>query len=59
MQHILTVALALVLAALFYICALDWIGGCGESFVYADGSRHVGECLGRDLVSHLGGFHHE
>jgi hypothetical protein len=43
----------LVLASLFaitlLIVLLDWAGGCGESFTYADGTTHLGECIGRDI----------
>lgn len=28
---------------------LDWWGGCGESWVQADGTRVQGECIGRDF----------
>jgi hypothetical protein len=42
--------LALFFALFLVIGLLDWAGGCGESFTYADGSVHSGECLGRNLV---------
>lgn len=38
----------LAFAGLFAIVLLDWFSGCGEVFIYADGSRHMGECIGRE-----------
>lgn len=38
---VLTVAFALLMA----IVAIEWLVGCGESWVQADGSRVVGECV--------------
>lgn len=49
-QALVKLTLALVLALFLLIGLLDWMGGCGESFTYADGSVHSGECIGRDLV---------
>jgi hypothetical protein len=50
MKHLPSVVLSLVLVLFLLIGLLDWMGGCGESFTYADGSVHSGECIGRDLV---------
>lgn len=51
------IALASVFASVVCIVLLDWLGGCGESFVYADGTRHLGECVGRELfLSNFGGI---
>ena len=54
----LIVVLFLIVFVLFlFVFILDWTGGCGESYVYADGTRHLGECLGREfLLSNLGGI---
>ena len=42
--------LSLVAFALFtLVFVLDWTGGCGEAFEYANGTLHQGECIGRDL----------
>jgi hypothetical protein len=42
--------LSLVAFALFTaVFILDWTGGCGEAFEYANGTLHQGECIGRDL----------
>ena len=38
----------LAFSVLFAIALLDWLGGCGNSFVHADGTRHLGECIGRE-----------
>lgn len=41
---------------LLFVILLDFAGGCGEVFIYADGSEHPGECIGRDILfSYLGG----
>jgi hypothetical protein len=40
---------ASVFASLICVGLLDWVGGCGESYIYADGTRHMGECIGRDI----------
>lgn len=32
------------------VLTLDWFGGCGESFIASDGTRHLGECIGRDIL---------
>lgn len=49
-QALVKLIIALVLVVFVLIGLLDWMGGCGESFTYADGSVHSGECIGRDLV---------
>ena len=39
-------ALTLALLALILaIVLVNWSLGCGEVFVYADGTHHVGECI--------------
>ena len=44
------VVLSLSAFVLFvFVFILDWTGGCGESFEYANGTLHQGECVGRDL----------
>jgi hypothetical protein len=52
------VVLSLIVFVLFlFVFILDWTGGCGESYVYADGTRHLGECVGREFIlSNLGGI---
>lgn len=50
MKLIVNFVLALFVSLLLLVGLLDWTGGCGESFTYADGSVHSGECIGRDLV---------
>ena len=50
MNKILSAVLTLFVASLLFIGLLDWMGGCGESFTYADGSVHSGECIGRDIL---------
>ena len=53
MKLIVNFILSLVLVSFFAIGVLDWAGGCGESFTYADGSVHSGECIGRNLVKSI------
>ena len=46
----LLVGLSLAVFAMFTVVfVLDWTGGCGEAFEYANGTLHQGECVGRDL----------
>ena len=42
------VAVTLASVAFVFLCALivlEWAVGCGETWVQADGSRIVGECV--------------
>lgn len=42
----LVVAVASVaFALLFAVVMIEWMAGCGESWVQADGSRVMGECV--------------
>jgi hypothetical protein len=44
------VTVSLIVFVLFvFVFVLDWTGGCGETFEYANGTLHQGECIGRDL----------
>lgn len=46
----LLVGLSLFVFTIFLtVFLLDWTGGCGEAFEYANGTLHQGECVGRDL----------
>ena len=53
MKRLLEVAITVVGVVLFtafiVVGVLDWTGGCGETFVHADGTRHAGDCIGREL----------
>ena len=53
MKTLLQCFIAAILTAAFAVFVLDWTGGCGESFVYADGSRHPGECTGRVILKSI------
>lgn len=49
-MEFLVVTFSLFAFALFTVVfVLDWTGGCGEAFEYANGTLHQGECVGRDL----------
>jgi hypothetical protein len=50
--------LASVFTVLAFIFMLDWVGGCGETFTYADGSQHLGECMGRNTFKSFIRRHH-
>lgn len=43
------VVLATVITVLLVVGLLDWFSGCGESWVQADGTRIMGECMGREM----------
>jgi hypothetical protein len=46
----LVLVLSLIAFSIFVsVFVLDWTGGCGEAFEYANGTLHQGECVGRDL----------
>jgi hypothetical protein len=47
------VALSTAITVLFVVGFLDWFSGCGESWVQADGSRVMGECMGREIFFNL------
>ena len=53
LDKIIGIILAILFSVFLSIALLDWLGGCGESFTYANGSQHQGECLGRDLIHSL------
>ena len=42
-----------VFATFLSVAILDWTGGCGETYEYANGTLHQGECAGRDLFIEL------
>ena len=45
--------LIVLLALLMTVGTFDWLSGCGESWVQADGTRLAGECMGREFVFNL------
>jgi hypothetical protein len=46
----LVVGLSLAVFVIFLtVFVLDWTGGCGEVFEYANGTLHQGDCVGRDV----------
>ena len=47
------VALSAIITVLLVVAMLDWFSGCGESWVQADGTRIMGECVGRELFFNL------
>lgn len=45
------VVVSLIVFVLFlFVVILDWTGGCGETYQYANGTLHQGECVGRDFL---------
>ena len=53
MRFLLSALFVLAFSILFAVALLDWFSGCGQVFVYADGSRHLGECAGREILFNL------
>lgn len=49
MKLLLRIVAVILIVISTSIVTLDFFGGCGETFVFADGSRHQGECIGRQL----------
>lgn len=47
------VALTTAITVLLVVGILDWFSGCGESWVQADGTRIMGECMGREILFNL------
>lgn len=46
------VGVSLIVFVLFlFVFVLDWSGGCGEVYEYANGTLHQGECVGRDILN--------
>lgn len=52
-QFLIQGFIGLFLMALLAVGLLDWFGGCGESWVQADGTRIMGECMGREILFSL------
>ncbi len=49
MKILFYVVFSTVITVLLFVGLLDWFSGCGESWVQADGTRIMGECMGREL----------
>lgn len=50
-RNILTVMVFIILFVMILITFLDWVGGCGEVYIKADGGKIAGECLGRSIIT--------
>lgn len=44
-QHVINVLAVLAFAVLFAVVVIEWMAGCGESYVDANGVRHQHECV--------------
>jgi hypothetical protein len=53
LKALITLTLSIIFAVGAVVLMLDWLGGCGETYTYANGSQHSGECLGRITLKHL------
>jgi hypothetical protein len=53
LKALITLILSIIFASVAFVVMLDWLGGCGETYTYADGSQHTGECLGRLTLKSL------
>ena len=49
LEFVLIVLSLVVFTVFLVVFVLDWTGGCGEVFEYANGTLHQGECVGRDV----------
>ena len=58
LNALIKAVLVSVFTMLAFIFMLDWIGGCGEMFTYADGSQHSGECMGQNTFKTFIKEHH-
>ena len=45
MRHLIAALAVVAACALFVIIAVEWIAGCGETYVDAKGERHQYECV--------------
>jgi hypothetical protein len=45
LEVLATTAICVVFGVFVGVIVLEWLSGCGESWVQADGSRVMGECL--------------
>lgn len=50
MKILFYVVFSTVITVLLFVGLLDWFSGCGESWVQADGTRIMGECMGREIL---------
>ena len=48
LEFVLIVLSLAVFTVFLVVFVLDWTGGCGEVFEYANGTLHQGDCVGRD-----------
>jgi hypothetical protein len=44
-QHVVNVLAVLAFSVLFAVVVIEWMAGCGESYVDANGVRHQHECV--------------
>jgi uncharacterized membrane protein (DUF441 family) len=44
-EVILTLLGTAAFAAIIFVILVEWLSGCGESWVQADGTRVMGECV--------------
>lgn len=50
---LVTVTLTVMFCVFVVVVFLDWLSGCGESWMQADGTRIMGECMGREILFNL------
>jgi len=44
-RRVVSVAIATGFAVLLAVFVLEWLAGCGETYIDAKGVRHVNQCL--------------
>ena len=42
---VLTTLITVALSVFFAIMLVEWMAGCGETYIAADGKRYANECL--------------
>ena len=50
LENLAAILAFIAIFLLLFVITLDFAGGCGEVFIYADGSEHPGECIGREIL---------
>jgi len=44
-KWVVTTLATIALSLFFAIMFVEWMAGCGETYIAADGKRHANECL--------------
>ena len=44
-RWVLTAVMTVLFSIFMAVIAIEWLAGCGESYVDANGNRHLNECV--------------